>query len=124
MNAKVTTLTGSNISALKQAQEEAGLEVTLTKTTATFPGTAAEAYKALDVAGGTLEGGPQDLSTSFDLMGNSAPGNQSGDRALAAADSENLCFRVSLPLSTGNAYQNSTSTVTLTFNAEQTAHNP
>lgn len=54
MNAKVTTLTGSNISALKQAQEEAGLEVTLTKTTATFPGTAAEAYKALDVAGGTL----------------------------------------------------------------------
>ena len=54
MNAKVTTLTGSNIAALEQAQREVGLEVTLTATTATFPGTPAEAYKAVDVAGGTL----------------------------------------------------------------------
>ena len=77
-----------------------------------------------NVAGGTLEGGPQDLSTAGDLVGNSAPGSQAGDRVLAAADAENLCFRVALPLATGNAYQNATSTVELTFNAEQTAHNP
>ena len=77
-----------------------------------------------NVAGGTLEGGPTDLSTTFDLVGDSAQGDQAGDRTLAAAGSENLCFRVSLPLSTGNAYQDATSTITLTFNAEQTAHNP
>lgn len=77
-----------------------------------------------NVASGTLLGGPTDLSTAFDLVGDVAQGNQAGDRTLAAADSENLCFRVSLPLSTGNAYQNATSTITLTFNAEQTAHNP
>jgi spore coat-associated protein N len=77
-----------------------------------------------NVSGGVLEGGPTDLSTAFDLVGDPAPGSQAGDRVLAAAANENLCFRVSLPLSTGNAYQNATSTVTLTFNAEQTAHNP
>jgi predicted ribosomally synthesized peptide with SipW-like signal peptide len=80
--------------------------------------------QAGNVAGGTLEGGPTDLSTAFDLVGDVTPGDQAGDRTLVAAGSENLCFRVSLPLSTGNAYQDATSTVTLTFNAEQTAHNP
>lgn len=77
-----------------------------------------------DVSGGNLIGGPSDLSTAVNLVGNPTPGDQAGDRTLAAAASENLCFRVALPLSTGNAYQNATSTVTLTFNAEQTAHNP
>ena len=77
-----------------------------------------------NVSGGTLEGGPTDLSTAFDLVGDVAQGNQGSDRTLAAADSENLCFRVSLPLSTGNAYQDASSSITLTFNAEQTAHNP
>lgn len=77
-----------------------------------------------DVSGGNLLAGPSDLSTSGDVVGDSAPGDQAGDRTLAAAAGENLCFRVALPLSTGNAFQNATSTVTLTFNAEQTAHNP
>lgn len=44
---KVTTLTGLNMAALKCAQGH-GLKVTLTKTTATFPGTPAEAIKNLD----------------------------------------------------------------------------
>ena len=33
-------------------------------------------------------------------------------------------MRVSLPLATGNAFQNATTSITLTFDAEQTANNP
>jgi hypothetical protein len=57
-------------------------------------------------------------------FGSSAQGFQSGDRNLTAGNSEVLCFRVSLPLSTGNAFQGVTSAATFTFDAEQTANNP
>ena len=43
---------------------------------------------------------------------------------LTAATNEVLCFQVSLPKATGNALQNTTSAVTFTFSAEQTANNP
>lgn len=46
---KVTTLTGLNMAALRVAKTH-GLDVELTKTTATFPGTPAEAIKYLDAA--------------------------------------------------------------------------
>ena len=54
----------------------------------------------------------------------SAQGAQAGDRNLAAGASEVLCFRVSLALTTGNAYQGVSSAATFTFDAEQTANNP
>ena len=57
-------------------------------------------------------------------LGSSAQGAQAGDRNLAAGASEVLCFRVSLPLTTGNALQGITSAATFTFDAEQTANNP
>ena len=57
-------------------------------------------------------------------LGNPATGNQAGDRTLNAASNETLCFRASLPLSTGNAFQGATTTTTFTFSAEQTANNP
>jgi hypothetical protein len=57
-------------------------------------------------------------------FGSSAQGADSGDRTLAAGASEVLCFRVSLALSTGNAFQGATSDATFTFDAEQTANNP
>jgi hypothetical protein len=57
-------------------------------------------------------------------FGSSAQGAQAGDRTLAAGASEVLCFRVSLALSTGNAFQGATSAATFTFDAEQTANNP
>lgn len=57
-------------------------------------------------------------------FGSSAQGAQTGDRTLAAGTSENLCFAWSLPLSTGNGFQNATTTATFTFDAEQTANNP
>ena len=62
-------------------------------------------------------------STAGKLVGDNTQGAQAGDRILAAAASETLCFRVNLPLATGNAFQNATTTVTFTFDAEQTANN-
>jgi len=57
-------------------------------------------------------------------IGSNVQGANAGDRNLAAGASEVLCFRVSLPLSTGNTFQGVSSAVTFTFDAEQTANNP
>ena len=57
-------------------------------------------------------------------IGNVTVGAQAGDRTLAAASSETLCFRATLPSGTGNAYQGATTTATFTFESEQTANNP
>jgi len=57
-------------------------------------------------------------------FGNPAQGANAGDRNIAAGNTDNLCFSWSLPLATGNAYQNATTTATFTFSAEQTANNP
>ncbi len=58
------------------------------------------------------------------IIGNVAQGAQAGDRALAVAGSEVLCFNVSLPIATGTAFQSLSSTATFTFQSEQTANNP
>ena len=63
------------------------------------------------------------LSTAA-LIGSNAQGAQAGDRTLAAAASEPLCFAVVAPLSTGNASQGLTNTATFTFDSEQTSNNP
>jgi spore coat-associated protein N len=57
-------------------------------------------------------------------VGSATQGAQAGDRTLAAGANEVLCFRVSLPLTTGNAMQGISSAATFTFDAEQTANNP
>ncbi len=62
-------------------------------------------------------------TTSTSVFGSSTAGSQAGDRALAAAAAEVLCFRVSLPTTVGNTYQNATTTLTWEFLAEQTANN-
>ncbi len=62
-------------------------------------------------------------STAGKLVGDSTQGGQAGDRTLASSASETLCFRVSLPSASGNAFQNASTTVTFTFDAEQTANN-
>jgi hypothetical protein len=60
---------------------------------------------------------------SSTVLGNPAPGNQ-GDRAIpAGGSSDELCIGVSLPTSTTSAYAGASSTVELTFNAEQTKNN-
>jgi hypothetical protein len=75
---------------------------------AAFTGTSVLAATALNGAG----------------FGSNAQGANAGDRNLAAGASEVLCFRVSLALSTGNAFQGVSSAATFTFDAEQTANNP
>jgi spore coat-associated protein N len=64
------------------------------------------------------------LGASGAGFGNPAVGAHAGDRVLAAAANETLCFRVTLPAGTGNAYQAATTTTTFAFDAEQTANNP
>lgn len=63
-------------------------------------------------------------TAGVNMVGDPATGAQAGDRVLNSATSETLCFKASLPLGTGNAYQGAASTYTFTFNAEQTANNP
>ena len=58
------------------------------------------------------------------MVGDPTAGFQAGDRSLAAAVSETLCFKASLPIGTGNGFQGAASTYTFTFTAEQTANNP
>lgn len=57
-------------------------------------------------------------------FGDATAGDDTGDRTLAALAGETLCFRASLPIGTGNAYQGAATTATFTFEAEQTANNP
>ena len=71
---------------------------------------------------GVIIYGPGALSAG--AFGSNAQGDQPCDRTLAASANETLCFKVLLPLATGNAYQNATTTATFTFDAEQTANNP
>lgn len=58
------------------------------------------------------------------LIGNNARGAQAGDRTLAAAATEDLCFAVVLPLSAANSLQSLSTTTTFTFDSEQTLNNP
>jgi predicted ribosomally synthesized peptide with SipW-like signal peptide len=86
----------------------------LTLTVKTF-GTDCSAFDGTTVlAATTLDGA---------AIGSPTQGADAGDRVLGAASSEVLCFRVSLPLATGNAAQGISSAVTFTFDAEQTANN-
>lgn len=77
-------------------------------------------------ADGTVVYGAASLgsTTGINVVGNPAQGAQAGDRALTAGANEPLCFNVSLPLSSGDAYQGLTTTATFTFQAEQTKNNP
>ncbi len=83
---------------------------------------------ALTIKAGSCPGGGANLSAVAVLngaaIGDPTQGAQTGDRTLAGGASENLCFAWSLPLATGNAYQNASTTTTFTFAAEQTANNP
>lgn len=83
-----------------------------TCTTAGFAATGTSAYAG--VLGST---------TGTKVVGDSATGAQTGDRALAAGANEVLCAQVSLPTSTDNTFQGKTTTAVFTFNAEQTANN-
>jgi hypothetical protein len=85
-------------------------QLELTVTAGTCPAAGAALFGAAAIAGAAF--------------GDPAQGDDPGDRTLAAATSEDLCFAWSLPLSTGDAFQGATTMTTFTFGAEQTANNP
>ena len=93
--------------------------------TAIVSGPTLAAQLQLDIyAGATCTGTPLytgALGTA--ALGSNAQGAQAGDRALAGGANESLCFKATLPLATGNTFQNTTTNVTFTFDAEQTANN-
>ena len=64
------------------------------------------------------------LGATSAAFGDPTAGADTGDRVLAAGANETLCFRVSLPSSTGNSAQGASTTTTFTFDAEQTSSNP
>jgi hypothetical protein len=80
-------------------------------------------YTSDDVVGEANVYGPDGVLATA-AIGNITQGAQAGDRTLAASGSERLRFKVTLPLSTGNAYQGTTCTIAFVFDAEQTANNP
>ena len=94
-----------------------GLLLTVRTVDVSTPGTPCNDFDGTQLYAGDLD------STAGQIIGDSATGAQAGDRNLAAAANETLCFRVALPIGTGNTFQNATSTATFTFSAEQTANN-
>jgi hypothetical protein len=85
-------------------------QLELTVVAGACPGAGAPLFGAAAIAGAAF--------------GDPTQGDDVGDRTLAAGTSEDLCFAWSLPLSTGDAFQNAATTTTFTFGAEQTANNP
>ena len=63
-------------------------------------------------------------TTGTNVIGNPTQGQQAGDRTLTAGTPETLCFNVSLPLASGNTFQNLTDTATFAFQGEQTKNTP
>jgi hypothetical protein len=83
----------------------------------TVPATPCDNFDGTQLYSGDLD------SSAGKIVGDSASGSHSGDRLLAASGAETLCFRVSEPTSTGNAFKNATTTATFTFDSEQTTNN-
>jgi hypothetical protein len=97
-----------------------GLRDVLTLTIKTVDVDATVPCDAFD--GTTLDSGV--IGPSQAHVGSPNPGAQAGDRTLNAGANETLCFRVTLPSGTDNAYQGAATTTTFTFDAEQTSSNP
>jgi spore coat-associated protein N len=108
-----TTSTNPDAKALRDA-----LTLAVREIDTTTPGTPCNDFDGVVVLSATV------LGASGASFGNPAVGAQAGDRVLAAGANETLCFRVTLPSGTTNAYQAATTTTTFTFDAEQTANNP
>ena len=62
-------------------------------------------------------------TTGTNVVGDPAQGADTGDRTLDAGISETLCFQVDLSSTTGNSFQDATTTATIDFVGEQTTNN-
>jgi hypothetical protein len=112
------TVTNSGTGALRYA-------VSTSATNADTKGLAAQ--MTLTVKAGTCPGAGGNLysgALGSTAIGSNVAGAQAGDRTLAAAASEPLCFAWLFPTTSGNTFQTAATTATFTFDAEQTANNP
>jgi hypothetical protein len=110
--AVTSTATNTDTLGLKDA-----LTLTIKSVDTTTPGVPCDNFDGTQLYSGDLD------STAGKLVGDATQGAQTGDRTLAAAATETLCFKVSFPSSaTGPA--SAATTATFTFNAEQTVNNP
>ncbi|TML23439.1 MAG: hypothetical protein E6G35_14135 [Actinobacteria bacterium] len=76
------------------------------------------------LAGAPYTGKLSATASGGKLIGDSTSSPYPSSRTLAVSGSEVLCFQVSLAITYDNTYKSATTTATLTFNAEQTLHNP
>ena len=111
--AMTTSSTNADSKALRDA-----LSLSIKTIDVTTPGTPCNDFDGTS----TLYSGVLGASTA--AFGDPTAGDDTGDRTLAAGANETLCFRVSLPSSTGNGAQGAATTTTFTFDAEQTSSNP
>jgi hypothetical protein len=98
------------------------LVLTVKTVDATTPVTPCNEFDGTQLYTGDLD------SSAGKIIGDAASGQtglaaSGGDRSLAEATNEILCFRVSLPSATDNSFQGSSTTATFTFDAEQTTNN-
>lgn len=109
-----STATNTDAKALKDQ-----LSMVIKTVDVTTPAAPCDDFDGTQLYSGDLDGG-----TTGKLVGDSTQGAHTGDRNLGVSASEVLCFRVTLPSTTGNAYKSATTTATFTFDSEQTANNP
>jgi spore coat-associated protein N len=74
--------------------------------------------------GAVLYGPDAPFLLTGNLIGDPTSGGDTGDRTLAASNSEVLCFKVDLPSDASNTVQDASTTAVFTFEAEQTDNNP
>ena len=108
----ISTATTNPAGALRDA-----LNLTVRTIDVTTPGTPCDNFDGTSLYNGVI-------GANTAAVGSPTAGAQAGDRTLAGLSNETLCFRVTLPLATGNAYAAATAVTTFTFDAEQTANNP
>ena len=97
-------------------------QLDLTIDVVTGAGVDTEWYTADDTVGeANIYGADGVLSSG--AIGDPTTGADTGDRTLAVSGSERLRFKVTLPSSTDDTYQNTTCTVAFVFDAEQTKNN-
>jgi hypothetical protein len=77
-----------------------------------------------DTDGSILYNGILGSTTVEVIFGDKTAGADAGDRTLAPAADEELCFHVELPLTAPDTSQGVTTTATFTLYAEQTVNNP
>ncbi|MGV8979309.1 MAG: hypothetical protein ACOH17_14825 [Cellulomonas sp.] len=122
----VDTTPGTVTSTLPEGTATSAFLSSQLKLTSYILGTGTASCDAAGTDAGTAlasVGSPLVTSGLTTFIGDVAMGAQNGDQTLPSTGQETLCFRVDLPIATTNDYQDTSTTITLRFDAEQTVNN-